>query len=250
MPSHFHSTCHSSRGSPSVSIGSSSGDARQNGYGRERIVVRVLVRRAARRTSRRSASTRPSAAPRRSAPASSAACASARTTSVCETPTRNSPVSSLSRMNRSSRSSARHQPMTSCAAVRRGPARAAAGSALRPTRRAADPRRRSAGELVEHERGCLGAVADHRVALVEQPALEARGRQRPLANRAPTGAAASAGGRSERTPPTRHRPAARREVADHRGDLGVGRGRPVDRVEERGEPRSLAEAASPPTRSG
>ena len=37
--------------------------------------------------------------------------------------------------------------------------------------------------LIEHERGRLGAVTDDRVAFVEQPFVEAGGRQRPVADR-------------------------------------------------------------------
>ncbi len=118
MPSHFHSTCQSPR-SPSraataaaSAIVLSSGEARQNGYGRERSA---------------------SVTPGETTPAyhaadgvhspmiraaidvagSDAAWATARTASVCETPRRSSPVSSLNSVKRSHRVSSRIQPMTS-----------------------------------------------------------------------------------------------------------------------------------------
>ena len=99
------------RAAPSVSIGSSSGAARKNGYGRERS---SSVCACESRPLNHSAVGVHSPMSRAAivVGGSSAACASARTTSVCETPTRSSPVRIFSRMKRCDRSSARHQLVT------------------------------------------------------------------------------------------------------------------------------------------
>ncbi len=117
MPSHFHSTSQSPRSPSSAAIAAASvsvlsiGEARQNGYGRERSAavtpgdttpanhdadgVHSPMSRAAMDVAGRSD-----------------AWATARTTSVCETPRRSSPVSSLNSVKRSQRPSSRIQPMT------------------------------------------------------------------------------------------------------------------------------------------
>ena len=59
---------------PASDGSSSRGDARKNGYGRDRSTSVDSSRRAAKRTTRASASIRPSAAPRRSSTGSPAAC--------------------------------------------------------------------------------------------------------------------------------------------------------------------------------
>ena len=105
------------------------------------IDVGGLVRRAATRTTRPSASSRPSAAPRRSRPEAPAACASARTTSVCDTPTRSSPVSIFSSTNRCSRSSGAHHSVT------RAPLRVRVHAAQRQDA-LLDPRARAAAATV------------------------------------------------------------------------------------------------------
>ena len=69
-----------------------------------------------------------------------AAIARARTTSVCATPTRNSPVSSLFRRKRSARGSPSHHCVT-CARCAAGRPSAAAAAGPRPRWRAADPAR-------------------------------------------------------------------------------------------------------------
>ena len=114
-----------------------------------------------------------------------AACASARTTSVCETPTRSSPVSSLSRMKRCRRSSV--APPARDALLlrrRRRVARSGQDPILDPARERQVFRRRRRRQLIEHERRGLGAVADDRVALLEQPVL--RGPSPPASSRGST----------------------------------------------------------------
>ena len=99
---------------------------------------------------------------------SSAACASARTTSVCETPTRSSPVRIFSSMKRCERSSARHQRADARLLRRRLQTAQRQDALVHPLGQRQRPRG-SDRDLIEHERGRLGAVADDRVALLEQP---------------------------------------------------------------------------------
>ena len=171
--------------------------ARKNGYGRDRSSSVTLGRQQRLRTTRRSASSRPSAARRCVVGGSSAACASARTTSVCETPTRSSPVSSLSRMKRCQPIElAQPRRSRAPAAAAGSSAVAAAGCALRPTGVSDDGLRAGVErQLIEDQRRRFGAVADDRVALVEQPFGEAGRGQRPVADRRRGHAGASAGGR-------------------------------------------------------
>ena len=164
-----------------------------------------------------------------------AACESARTTSVCDTPTRSSPVIIFSSTKRCSRSSGAHHSVT----LRR----CSSGAMSRSVRIRSSTHRASGRgdgvlddrQLIEDERGGLRAVADHRIRFLEQPRGQVRVGQRPVVDRRV--------GHEPLQPATgekEHRPGgiSRRrlgEVARHRRDLGVGGGGGVYLVEESGE---------------
>ena len=92
-------------------IALSMGEARQNGYGRERSAS-VTPGDTSSAYHAADGVHSPMSRAATDVAGSAAACASARTTSVCDTPRRSSPVSSLKSVKRSQRPSSRIQPIT------------------------------------------------------------------------------------------------------------------------------------------
>ena len=199
------------------------------------VVVGVLVRQQGREPRRALASTRPSGARRSSSAATPAACASARTTSVCETPTRSSPVRIFSSMNRCRRSSRAHQLPTRACCAAGSSSRSGRMPLLHPVgtaaivsvRDRAPDRARAPPSPRRHQRPHSTRPAASR--RVRWPRVSSRG-LRPKAT-----------SRLSRRPVrknTAHAASLREalvKIPDHRRDLGVGGGRAIDRVVECGE---------------
>ncbi len=177
MPSHFHSASHS-RLSPSSSTGGSSGEARQKGYGREPPSPSSSSGESRLWKKAASGSHVPHHAWASAAGGSPASRASARSTRVCETPTRSSPVSSLLSTNVSQRAQPRppaHHPRALL--LGRQPAQGRS----RPATHSDSGRSAAAGSPVraQQEGDGLGEVADAGVALLEQPVGDAGLLHRP-----------------------------------------------------------------------